>query len=739
MKKIIASVALILCFTGVFCQVSGKNITLEDIWAKFRFYPRTVSGVNSMNDGIHFTSLSSDAEGNVYILKYEYKTGKLVDTLVKNIDLVMPGDEGGISIQSYSLSEAEDKYLIATETEAIYRHSTQSHFYIWDIKEKKLLRLSEDEKQQLAKFSPDGSKVAFVRSNNLYVKDLINNREVAVTTDGKLNEIINGAPDWVYEEEFSFSRAFAWSYDSKYLAYYRFDERRVPFFNLTFYGNELYPDETQYKYPKAGETNSTVDIYIYELATGKNVRTEINSEQDQYIARINWSRIPGKLSIQRLNRHQNRLDLLLADATTGKTTILFTETTDKYFEKYTDTEHGAMDAIYFLNDGKQFLWTSEEGGYNHIYLYNMDGKLVRQITKGNWEVTKVYGVDETNKIIYFESHEVSPMEVHIYSIKMDGSGKKKLTTEKGVNSADFSQGFRYFINFNSSTSKPADVTLHDASGKLIRVLENNRQVKEVINEYNLGSFEFIKVPTENNIMLNGYMIKPPGFSASNKYPVLMFCYGGPGKQTVVNEYNPFDYFWFQMLAQQGYIVVSVDNRGTPGRGADFKKANYLQLGKLETIDQTNTAKHLASLPYVDSDRIGIFGWSYGGYLVALCLTKAADVFKMGIAVAPVTNWRFYDTIYTERFLRTPQENPEGYDDNSPINFVDQLQGKLLLVHGMADDNVHLQNSVLFTQQLIRKNKQFEMLYYPDRNHGIYGAGARLHLYTKMTDFIKANL
>jgi dipeptidyl-peptidase 4 len=322
---------------------------------------------------------------------------------------------------------------------------------------------------------------------------------------------------------------------------------------------------------------------------------------------------------------------------------------------------------------------------------------------------------------------------------MDGSGKKKLTPEAGINSAEFSNSFQYFINFHSSTAKPADVTLHDASGKLIRVLENNHQVKQVINEYNLGAFEFIKVPTENNIMLNGYMIRPPDFSTANKYPVLMFCYGGPGKQTVTNEYDPFDFFWFQMLAQQGYIIVSVDNRGTPGRGADFKKANYLQLGKLETIDQINAAKHLASLPYVDGERIGMFGWSYGGYLTALCLTKGSGIFKMGIAVAPVTNWRFYDTIYTERFLRTPQENPEGYDDNSPINFVDQIQGKFLLVHGMADDNVHLQNSVLFTQQLIRKNKQFEMLYYPDRNHGIYGAGARLHLYTKMTEFIKANL
>lgn len=692
-----------------------------------------------MSDGIHFTSLEGDENGNTYILKYEYKTGKVTDTLVKNIDLVMSGEEGAISIEDYSLTVAEDKYLIATETEAIYRHSTQSYFYIWDSKQKKLIKLSENEKQQLAKFSPDGSKVAFVRNNNLFIRDLNTNKEIAVTTDGRHNEIINGAPDWVYEEEFSFSRAFAWAPDGKYLAYYRFDESKVPFFNLTFYGNQLYPAETQYKYPKAGETNSTVDIYIYELETGKKVKADINSEQDQYIARINWSEVAGKLSIQRLNRHQNKLDLLLADATTGKTTILFTETTDKYFEKYTDTEHGAMDAIYFLNNGKQFLWTTEESGYNHIYLYNINGKLEKKITSGIWEVTKVYGVDEKNNLIYYESHEVSPMEIHVYSIKMDGTGKKKLTTAKGSNSAEFSNSFQYFINFNSSANKPADVTLHDATGKLIRTLEDNQLVKQTLNEFNLGSFEFIQVPTENNLMMNGYMIKPQDFSASKKYPVLMFCYGGPGKQTVNDDYDPFDHFWFQMLAQQGYLIVSVDNRGTPGRGAEFKKANYLQLGKLETIDQINAAKHLATLPYVDANRIGMFGWSYGGYLTALCLTKGADVFKTGIVVAPVTNWRFYDSIYTERFLRTPQENPEGYDQNSPINFVDQLKGKLLLVHGMADDNVHLQNAVLFSQQLIRKNKDFEMIYYPDRNHGIFGGGARLHLYTKMTEFIKTNL
>ena len=692
-----------------------------------------------MNDGVHFTSLNKDGKGNAYILKYEYKTGNLVDTLVKNVDLLMPGSELPVTIDNYSLSIAEDKYLIATETEAIYRHSTQSFFYIWDTKLKKLISLSDDEKQQLARFSPDGKKVAFVRSNNLYIKDLNSNLVTAVTDDGKYNEIINGVPDWVYEEEFSFSRAFEWSPDGKYLAYYRFDETQVPFFHYTYYGNELYPDEVIYKYPKAGETNSTVDIFIYDVSTGKKVKTDINSNANQYISRINWTQNPGKLSIQRLNRHQNKLEVLIADASTGNTNILLTEVSEKYIEKYTDTEHGAMDVIHFLKNGKQFLWTSEENGYNHIYLYNIDGKLVRKITDGTWEITKVYGVDEEKGIIFYESNEVSPMEKHVYSVRLDGKDKKKLTPWPGFNSAEFSNSFKYYINFNHAVNKPADITLHDVSGKLIRQLEDNSKVKQIIKEYKLGEFEFLKIPTEDNIMLNAYMIKPPGFSASKKYPVLMFVYGGPGKQTVLNEYDPFDFYWFQMLAQQGYIIVSVDNRGTPGRGDNFKKANYLQLGKLETIDQINSAKYLAQMPYVDGDRIGMFGWSYGGFLTALCLTKGADVFKMGISVAPVTNWRFYDSIYTERFLRTPQENPEGYDQNSPINFVDLLKGKFLLVHGMADDNVHLQNAVMFSQELIKKNKQFDMLYYADRNHGIFGGGARLHLYTKMTDFIKENL
>jgi len=432
-----------------------------------------------------------------------------------------------------------------------------------------------------------------------------------------------------------------------------------------------------------------------------------------------------------MNRHQNKLELILVDAKSGMETTILTEESDTYIDIH--------DNLTFLDDNKSFIWTSEKDGYNHIYHYDISGKLITQVTQGNWDVTEYIGFDPDASLFYYESAEESPMERHLYSIKMNGSKKKKLTEKKGHNGVVFSKGFKYFINYHSDANNPYYITLHNASGKEIRVLESNDPMKKRLKEFQLSPKEFFSFSTSEKVKLNGYMIKPPNFDPSKKYPVMMYVYGGPGAQTVEDSYGGRNYFWFQMLAQQGYIVVSVDNRGTGARGRDFKNCTYQQLGKYETMDQIEAAKWLQKQAYVDGNRIGIWGWSYGGYMSSLCITKGADVFKMAIAVAPVTNWRYYDTIYTERYMRTPQENPDGYDDNSPINHVDKLEGKYLLIHGMADDNVHFQNAVEMSESLIRANKQFDYYAYPNRNHGIYGFNARMHLYTKMTDFIQENL
>jgi dipeptidyl-peptidase 4 len=729
LKGVVIGVCLSLSLCG-FGQPALKNVTLEDIWTKGTFRQKSVMGINSMKDGIHFTSLKNDKEGNSYIVKFDYRTGNVIDTLVGTPVLKLEGKESKIVFDSYSFSADEKLILLSTETEPIYRHSTRSMFYVFDIQKKRLAVLSEGGKQQLAAFSPTGNMVSFVRDNNLFIKDITSENEWAVTIDGKLNEIINGIPDWVYEEEFSFSKAYEWSGDGSRIAYMRFDEREVPEFSMAMYG-KLYPFPYTFKYPKAGEKNSVVSVHIYDLSSRNTVRVETGAETDNYLPRIKWTQDPSKLSVTRLNRHQNKLELLLADALTGKTTIMLKEE-NKYYIDITDD-------LTFLGDGRHFIWTSEKDGYNHIYLYNISGALVRQLTRGNFEVLKFYGIDEKSKTLFFQSAEVSPLEKHLYSISVDGKNKKKISEQKGTNGASFSSTFQYYINFHTSSTSPTQVTLHESSGKQMRILEDNEGLRKTLSEYHIVYKEFFKITLRPDLQLNAWMIKPKNFDPSKRHPVLMFVYGGPGSQTVGDSWDPSNFMWYQMLADKGYIIVSVDNRGTGARGEEFKKNTYLELGKKETEDQMAAGLYLSTLGYVDPARIGIWGWSYGGYMSTLCITKGADIFKAAIAVAPVTSWRYYDSIYTERFLRTPQENPKGYDENSPIEFADQIRGKYLLVHGSADDNVHYQNAMEMTNALVRKNRPFDMFIYPDRNHGISGGTTRLHLYNKMTSFILDNL
>ena len=720
LKSILSSLAIFFLAQCVFAQ--EKMIQLEDIWASRTFSPEWVWGINSMNDGVHYSSLNY-GENNVYITQYSYETGDSISTIVDSKDL------DGISFSDYSFSEDEKKVLLPTETESIYRYSTRSNYYVYDRETKIAEELSEG-KQRLAQFSPDASKVAFVKENNIFIKDIINNTELQVTFDGEINKIINGATDWVYEEEFAFDNGMQWNASGNKIAYYRFDEEKVPEFSMDLF-TDLYPSQSQFKYPKAGETNSTIELFIYDLDSNKTTKANINTEEEFYIPRIKWTLDENVLSVQRMNRHQNQLDFILVDAKDGSSQTIFTENDAAYID--------VTDNLTFLNDGKYFIWTSEKSGYNHIYLYNLKGKQVRQITKGNYDVTDFYGIDESNNTVYFASSERSPMHRDVYAIQLNGKNKKTLTNKIGTNSATFSTNYKYFINQYSNANTPYYFSLFDAKGNEVRILKDNSNLKNSLAEYALSQKEFFNFKTTEGIDLNGWMMKPHNFDETKQYPVFMYLYGGPGSQQVTDSWGGSNFLWYQMLTQQGYIVACVDNRGTGARGSEFKKCTYQQLGKLETEDQIEANRYLANLPYVDGSRIGIFGWSYGGYMSSLCLLKGADEFKMAIAVAPVTNWRYYDSIYTERYMRTPQENASGYDDNSPINHVEKLKGKYLLVHGSADDNVHYQNTMEMTNALVNANKQFDLFIYPNKNHGIYGGYTRLHLFTKMTNFIKENL
>jgi len=705
-----------------------SEITLEDIHKNGTYRTEGVYGIRSLNDGIHYTTLQS---GNV--IKYSYESGDSVDVIVAASDLKVA--EQLVKTDKYEFNKSETKLLLATNENRVYRHSSNYKYYAFDRTDKNLTQIADGEHVYHATFSPVSNQVAYVKDNNLFVEDLDANVTKQITTNGVFNEIINGMSDWVYEEEFAFTKAFQWSPDGRFIAYYEFNEKEVKEFSMTKYEGNLYPIEERFKYPKAGEENSKVKIFIYNVDRESNVKVDIGERDDVYIPRIKWTKDATTLSIQRMNRLQNRLELLFADALMGKTRVVLKEQSETYID--------ITDNLTFLEDGQEFIWSSEKDGYNHLYLYDVAGNEKAQLTSGEWEVTEFYGVDAKGKNFYYQSSEDGPTQRHVFAASLNGNFKRKLTPNKGQNEPSFSRTNEYFINSYSDANTPPFVSLITDKGKEIRVLKDNAALKQKLVAVNVPQKEFFSFKPSRGTSLNGWMIKPVNFDPTQKYPVMVCVYGGPGSNTVHDAWEEYwgtgRHMWQLMLAQQGYIVVSVDPRGTQFRGRDFKHSTYKQLGKLEVEDCIETAKYLGKLGYVNPARIGMFGWSYGGYLSSLAITKGADYYSMAIAVAPVTNWRFYDSVYTERFMRTPQENPKGYDDNSPINHVDKMKGAYLLVHGTADDNVHFQNTVEMTEALIEANKQFDFYMYPDRNHGIYGKNARLHLYTKMTDFIKKNL
>ncbi len=716
--------ALILFLLAGTVYAQQKQITLEEIYdGTFRM--QYLDRLHSMNNGKEYAVLNTDRNTGTKTLDvYEYSTGNKVNTLINSGEI-----EGLDYFIGYTLSDDESKALLSTNLRSIYRRSSLGVYYVYDLKTKKLTKISDDAIQEPT-FSPDASKVAYGLNNNLYVKDLKTDKTTQITTDGAKNKVINGITDWVYEEEFAFVRAFDWNADGSKLAYIRFDETEVPEFSMDVFGQELYPSQDVFKYPKAGETNATVSLHIYNLENQMTQEVNLAGFQNYYIPRLEWTPDAEVLAVQTTNRKQNDVNLLFVDGASAKAKLILSDTDDAYVD--------ITDNLTFLDDN-EFLWTSEKDGWNHIYHYNKDGKLINQVTKGPWEVTSYYGYDAKNKRVFYQSSENGSINRGVYSIKLNGSDKKALSADAGTNSANFSTDFTYYINSFSDASTPYVFTLHSAKdGKLIRKIKDNQALKDQFSEYVISEKEFFTLPI-NGEELNAWMIKPKDFDASKKYPVFMTQYSGPGSQSVANSWGSGNDYWFQMLAQDGYIIVCVDPRGTGLKGRDFKKMTQKELGKYEVEDQIAAAQKLGERSYIDADRIGIWGWSYGGFMASNCIFQGADTFKIAIAVAPVTSWRFYDSIYTERYMTTPQENASGYDENSPISHVDKLKGKYLLVHGSADDNVHVQNTMRLIEALVQANKQFDWAIYPDKNHGIYGGNTRLHLYTKMTNFIKENL
>ncbi|MDC7997391.1 S9 family peptidase [Gilvibacter sediminis] len=720
-SKWILGVFLLCASFGI---AQKKQITLEDIW-KGAFRTEYMDRLQSLNNGKEYVVLNYDRKARASTVDvYDYATSQKVRTLVNTQSL-----DGVDYIISYELSDDETKMLIATQLQSIYRRSTLGTYYVYDL-DSESLELVADMPIQEPTFSPDGSKVAYGFNNNIYVKDLVGGETTEVTKDGKKNKIINGITDWVYEEEFGFVRAFDWNAAGTHIAFIRFDETEVPEFSMDVYGKDLYQSQQVFKYPKAGEANAKVSLHMYELSSGNKSNIDVTAYNSYYIPRIKWTKDPDVLSVQLTNRKQNTVDLVLVNTKDNSSKLVLQDTDDAYVD--------ITDNLTFLANNS-FIWTSEKDGWNHIYHYDKNGKLLNQVTDGEWEVTRYYGFDTKTGRIYYQSSERGSMYRDVYSILPSGKNKVQLTSRPGTNSASFSADFSYFINTFSSAMVPPVYTLHNAlDGEKVREILNNTELRTKLLAYDMSPKEFSTINVNGN-ELNMYMIKPSDFDPEKKYPIFMYQYSGPGSQNVADRWGGSNDYWHQMLAQQDIIVVCVDGRGTGLKGRDFKKVTQLELGKYEVQDQIGAAQQLAELPYIDGDRIGIWGWSYGGFMSANCLFQGADTFSMAIAVAPVGSWRFYDTIYTERYMSTPQENPGGYDNNSPISHVDKLKGDFLLVHGTADDNVHVQNSTRLVEALVQANKQFDWAMYPDKNHGIYGGNTRLHLYTKMTNFILDNL
>ncbi len=728
--------SLITLFVMSLSAVAGDKVTLHDVMHG-GYWPQTYASIKPMADGEHFARMSDDRS---LILKGSFKNGAIVDTL---FNAATARGFGQKHIDGYQFSPDEQLILLQTKKKGIYRNSFTAEHYIYSRKNNKVEPLSQNGAQQVPKFSPDGTMIAFVRDNNIFlVKLLYGNSESQITTDGEFRKIINGIPDWVNEEEFMNNCSYDFSADSKMIAYIKYDESEVMMYDMPMYiptgkPNTEYDDfcaPYSFKYPVAGAANSKLSVHSFDIKSRVTRKLDVNIPEEGYIPRIKFTKNPDVLAVLTLNRHQSILEIQAVNPRSGIGKTILREESDTYLNEQ------VYAGIEFYD--KHFVFQSERSGYNQLYLYTIDGMLVRPITKGEFEVKHFYGWDSKKNEFYYSSNEGSPLREYIYKVNAKGK-KTKLTAKEGTNSAVFSAGMKYFINTYSSINTPHTVTTNDNNGKVIKTLIDNANLKERLKKFDMPTKEFFTFKTTDGVELNGWMVKPADFDASKKYPVVMFQYSGPYSQQVHDSWYIGNYgnaMFESYMAGEGFIMVCVDGRGTGGRGTEFGKCTYLNIGKYEPGDQVETAKYLGSLPYVDKDNIGIWGWSFGGYNTLMSMSQDDAVFKAGVAVAAPTDWRFYDTVYTERYMRTPKENKEGYDAGSAIVNVNKLSGHLLLIHGTADDNVHLRNMIRYTHALTQANKKFEMALYPDSNHSIYyGNNTRYHLFEKIAEFFKANL
>lgn len=735
MKKFFMIAACFLfLFKGEVAHAQEGKIKLQDV-TNGVYWPKQIDGVNPMNDGESYTQLSPDHKR---IVRHSFKTGKEIAT-VFDVETAR-GSKKLPRIDGYIMSPDEHRILIQTETKGIYRRSYTAVYYIYDVRNNTLEPLSEGGPQQVPLFSPDGNVIAFARGNNLFlVKLLFGNAEVQVTKDGKFNEVINGLPDWVNEEEFTTNRSFDFSADSKVLAWVRYDESQVPIYSMQEFKGlyparsefDAYPGTYDYKYPVAGQKNSEVKVMTFDIKNRVTRTLDVPLDKDGYIPRIKFTSDPTKLAVITLNRHQSQMDVYMANPLSKVCKLVLREKNEKYVRETAYTQMKFYDGHFSL--------LSERSGFQHLYWYNLGGQLEAQITKGNFEVTDFYGYDARTGSFYYASTQESPLRRAVY--KADKQGRvKKLSSSVGTNSAKFSKTMKYYMNVYSSAQQPPVTTLCDNNGKTITTLIDNADLKAKVEKV-AGKKEFFQFTTSEGVQLNGWMVKPRDIDASKKYPVVMYQYSGPGSQEVTDSWNLGFYgagIFESYLTEQGFICACVDGRGTGARGADFEKCTYLQLGLRESQDQVETAIYLGSLPYVDKANIGIWGWSFGGFNTLMSMSEGRPVFKAGVAVAAPSNWKYYDTVYTERYMRTPNENAAGYAIN-PMERAANLSGSLLLIHGTADDNVHFRNVAEMSEALVQANKQFEMQIYTNRNHSIYGGNTRYHLLTRMCDFFKRNL
>ena len=721
-------------FTLIFVLTLAANFSFSNLLYDIldgKYKAKTVEMLHSMNDGEHYSVLIK----NKAIVKYDYKTGATLDTVFSIFRLKNSPIK---QISGYEFSPNETKMLVYTNVKYRYRRTFTADYYIYDIKRNELTPLSENGPQEVPLFSPDSHYIAFARENNLFMRKLEFNTEIPITSDGVVGSIINGTPDWVYEEEFDKTRYFEWSPDSKLLAFVKFDESKVPQYSFSKYLSKpenkdelnLYPDFYSYKYPKAGQNNSLVSVCVYDDYYKSIKAMKLGDDDGEfYVPRIKWTNSVDQLAIFKLNRNQTKMDMYYANPRSTLSKLILQQE-DKYY-----TDYQNIDDIQFTTDNNYFFVLSEKDGYRHIYQYQINGTPVKQLTKGNWDVTNFYGYDEKKQTVYYQSAEVSPLQRDIYSVDLKGK-KTRITDGKGTHTANFNSSFTLFVDNASSMTIPNNFTLRNNTGLSVRTIENNSKLATDFKALNLPQKELFNFTTSENIKLNGWIIKPIDFDKNKKYPVLMVQYSGPNSQEVLDKWK-ID--WEYYLATQGYVVVCIDGRGTGARGAEFRKCSYQQLGILETKDQVEAANYLGRQSFIDKDRIGIWGWSYGGFMTLMSMSTGEKVFKAGIAVAPVTDWRFYDSSYTERFMRRPQENFKGYDLSSALQRADKLEGRLLIIHGTADDNVHTQNTMLYIEKLVSADKQFEMQLYTDKNHSILGKQTRHHLYTRMSEFLFKNL